>query len=447
MNARHLTVIGAGYVGLATAIGLAVRGHEIEVVEVRADRRGSLQRGVLPIHEPGMDKAYARPEVRARIRAVAKMGKWHRDGIMICVGTPVQEGGRSDLTQLEAALRMVRPYVADGVPMVIRSTMPPGATGQVTRWANGDRSRIFINPEFLRQGTALEDFLEPTRVVIGRFPEADAATLDMVIEIFRVEDAPLLVVGVAEAELIKNGANAYLALKLSFTNEISALSEELGADVSNVLEGLGFDPRLGKQMQPSFGFGGSCLPKELKALTNTGRDLGIEMHVTSAASEANEAHQRRFARRIVAAAGPKARRIGLLGLAFKAGTDDVRYSPALRVAQLLLDRGLVVVAYDPHAAENAARELPQLQIAASAMEAIEGADAAVIATEWPELRDLNWGAAGERMACRVIVDGRRLLDPEKMVALGFDYQRIGGPAPVAGGPATDVDRAADIVAD
>jgi UDPglucose 6-dehydrogenase len=203
----------------------------------------------------------------------------------------------------------------------------------------------------------------------------------------------------------------------------------------HVLEGIGLDPRIGRRyMRPGYGFGGSCLPKELRALTNVGRDLGVEMHVTSAASEANEAHQRRFARRVAAALPPRCRRVALLGLAFKAGTDDVRHAPALRVAQLLLDRDLEVVGYDPFAAGNAAIALPALELASSAEAALAGAGVAAITTEWPEFRDLDWASIGETMAARIIVDGRRLLDPSMMQSLGFRYEAIGAPAVLAEQP-------------
>jgi UDPglucose 6-dehydrogenase len=424
----HLTVVGAGYVGLATAIGLASRGHTVDLVEVRQDRLDALARGELPIHEPGMDAAFADPVVRDRIRAVARIPEGPSDLVLICVGTPVGENGRSDLRQLQSALEASRPLAQSGVPLVIRSTLPVGSNDQIIRWAGGDPSRIFTNPEFLVQGRALEDFLAPSRVVIGRFPDADAKALAVVETVLSVGACPVMVVSVAEADLIKNGANAFLALKLSYANELAVLCEELGADVVTVIDGIGLDPRLGKKyMQPGFGFGGSCLPKDLRSLTNVGRDLGLEMHVTSAASEANESHQRRFARRILGSLEPGARRVAMLGLAFKAGTDDVRSSPALRVAELLMARGVEVVGYDPHAARNAAAVLPGLHLAATAEEALEGAGAAVIGTEWPEFRELDWRSIASRMAAPVVFDGRRLLDGPALRALGFRYEAVGAP--------------------
>lgn len=422
----RVTVVGAGYVGLASSIGLAIHGHRVELIEVRADRLDSLRSGKLPIHEPGMDEAFSRPEVRTRIHPESELIDRHPDVILLCVGTPVLDGGRSDLSQVESALKSVRPLLEAGSPLIIRSTLPPGSTKQVLRWVPGVESRLFASPEFLRQGKALEDFLHPSRVVIGAFAGADPKDLALVTELLHFDDAPLLLVSAEEAEIIKNGANAFLALKLSFANELAALCEELGADVMPVIEGIGLDDRIGrKYMQPSFGFGGSCLPKELRALATVGRDNGLEMHVISAAAEANDAQQRRFARRILRALPSGTPRVALLGLAFKADTDDVRYSPALRVAQLLLDRGADVVGYDPQAAANAAYVLPALKQVSSAEAALAGASVAVIATEWPEFRELDWATIGKTMATRLVIDGRRLLDPEKMRTLGYQYESIG----------------------
>jgi len=412
----NLTVVGAGYVGLATAVGLASRGHSIDLVEIRRDRLETLHSGKLPIHEPAMERAFADPAIRARIHPIDHMPDGPTDAVLVCVGTPVGENGKSDLRQLEGALQAAGSLTASGAPVVIRSTLPAGSNDQVVRWAGGDRSRIFTNPEFLAQGTALEDFLAPSRVVIGTFENPDPAALKVVTDVLGTDICPVLVVSVVEADLIKNGANAYL------------------------------DPRLGKKyMQPGFGFGGSCLPKDLRSITNVGRDLGLEMHVTSAASEANEAHQRRFARRILSALPSGCRRVAMLGLAFKAGTDDVRSSPALRVAELMIARGVEVVGYDPFAAQNAALALPGLQLAATAADALAGAGVAVIGTEWPEFIELDWRALAPTMAAPIVIDGRRLLDGATMRALGFSYSAVGAPserAPLVRGTARSDEPAA-----
>jgi UDPglucose 6-dehydrogenase len=426
---RRISVIGAGYVGLATSVGLANRGHVIDLVETRPDRLQILESGSLPIHEPGMASVFADPDTRSRIRpfSAPQLGC---DLIMVCVGTPVDEEGRSDLRPIESALRSVAALVAAGTPVVIRSTLPAGSGPRIVEWLGGHRSRIFLNPEFLQQGRAIEDFLEPTRVVIGAYPDADPDALAMVRDVLHFTSCPLLVVGMMEADLIKNGANAFLALKLSFANELAVLCEALGADVVEVVEGIGLDPRIGtKHMRPSFGFGGSCLPKDLCALTNVGKELGLAMHVTSAASEANADHQEHFASRVAGLLPAGCTRVALLGLAFKAGTDDTRSSPSLRVAQILIDRGVDVVGYDPHAAENALREVPGLSIAATAADAIASAGVVAIGTEWPEFRDLDWAALAGTMVSPTVIDGRRLLDADRMRALGYHYETVGAPIP------------------
>jgi UDPglucose 6-dehydrogenase len=427
-RSRRLSVIGAGYVGLATAVGLAAQGHEVDLVETRPDRLESLLAGFLPIHEPGMAAAYADRQTKSRIHPMASPAPGS-DLLLVCVGTPIDEDGRSDLRQVESALRSVAALAASGTPVVIRSTLPAGSGETIVKWLGGDSSRVFANPEFLRQGHAIEDFLKPTRVVIGAFPHVDPDALALVKEVLYFGDGPLLVVGMAEADLIKNGANAFLALRLSFANELAVLCEALGADVIKVIEGIGLDKRLGSgYMQPSFGFGGSCLPKDLRALTNVGKNFGLKMHVTSAASEANADHQQHFAERVVGLMPPGSRRVAILGLAFKAGTDDVRSSPSLHVAQILIERGLEVVGFDPQVAAMATREVPGLSVADSAQSAVAGAGVVVIGTEWPEFRDLDWATLATTMAAPTVIDGRRLLDGERMRALGYHFETIGASA-------------------
>jgi UDPglucose 6-dehydrogenase len=431
---QRVLVVGAGYVGLTTAIGLAAVGHQAELIEIRADRLDALRAGTLPIYEPGLREAFESVDTRSRITISAAPSATHVDAVLLCVGTPMDGAGRADLRQVESALFAVREQLASGATLIIRSTLPVGSTEQVIGWSAAPTSRTFINPEFLRQGSALQDFLHPTRVVIGLFPDADPVAVGRVQALLHVDPtAPVLLVGIAEADLIKNGANAFLALKLSFTNELASLSEVLSADVDVVLEGIGLDPRIGRSyMRPSFGFGGSCLPKELATLASAGRERGLPMQMTAAAAEANESHQRRFADRILAALGnARPKRVGLLGLAFKAGTDDVRLSPALRVAQILLDAGASVVAHDPMAGPQALRSVPELVLADSAEAALHDADVAVLATDWPEYARLDWKAIRGTMATPLVFDGRRMLRSLDLGALGFRYESVGSPSATA----------------
>jgi UDPglucose 6-dehydrogenase len=438
MRSHRVTTIGAGYVGLVTAVGLARLGHDIDLVEIDPERRRVLASGDVPIHEPGLNDAFAEALRAGRLRVTDSPEPTARM-LLVCVGTPIDQDGRSDLTQLDSAVRGLAERVPDAT-LVIRSTLPPGTTRLALEWSGLAASQVFINPEFLRQGSALEDFLHPSRIVIGRFPDADPDRLRDVRALYDSIDAPRLEVDVAAAELIKNAANAFLALKLSFVNEVATLCEEYGAEVGDVLNGLALDPRIGgTYMRPSFGFGGSCLPKELRALAAAGVARGLPMHVTTAGSSANTASRQRFAGRIATVLnGLDGRTIALLGLAFKSNTDDVRDSPAIDLASALLASGATVRAFDPKASSKAARALPSLEIVDDASEAIDDADVVVIATEWPEFADLDWAELGSTMRRRLIVDGKRLLDPGRMRDLGFEYLAVGSPSVASAGiPAPD----------
>ena len=427
MTPQRILVIGAGYVGLVTAAGLSRLGHFVTVVESRPDRLDSLRAGRVPIHEAGLQDAIDEARQAGLLDVEATIPESGCDWAMVCVGTPIGDGGRSDLSQIGAALKQIEPLARSGCGVVIRSTMPIGTTELVVGRSGLDRSRVFTNPEFLRQGTALEDFLHPSRIVIGTFAEADDRLTTELAALFDPLGAETLTVSVGEAELIKNGANAFLALKLSFTNELALLSEAAGADAGVVIDGITRDPRIGTSyMRPGFGFGGSCLPKELQTVALAGTARGLEMHVTTAAAAANEAHQRRFAARIATIlGGVGGRRVTMLGMAFKAGTDDIRMSPAVRVADLLALGGADLRTFDPEAAENVRRERPEFAVCGTSEEALDGADAAVIATEWPQFRSIDWAAARDRMARPVVIDGRRLLDAASMQSLGFDYYALG----------------------
>ncbi len=435
---RSLTVVGAGYVGLVSAVGLAGLGHSVRLVETGEARLRMLQAGRIPIHEAGLQEAFDAAIAAGRLEVMGAIAP-NPGMLLICVGTPIDDFGQSDLTQLDSALDALRDGFGPDDILVIRSTLPVGGTRRSVEATGLPTARVFTNPEFLRQGTAVDDFARPSRIVVGRFPDADPAALDAVIGLYDTIGSPRQVVSVEAAEIIKNGANAFLALKLSFTNEIASLCEEAGADADEVLDGIGADPRIGRTyMQPSYGFGGSCLPKELATLAVAGKTLGLPMHVTTAAAAANMAAQERFAERIASAlGGPAGRTVGLLGLAFKAGTDDTRDSPALRLAGWLLDHGATVRAYDPAAGPQAAARLAGLDVTDSAEAAVLGSDVAVIGTEWPEFRDLPWASWIDSGAPHLIIDGRRLLDASALRAAGYRVLVLGdGRAEPAPTPAT-----------
>ncbi|HEY4190010.1 MAG TPA: nucleotide sugar dehydrogenase [Candidatus Limnocylindrales bacterium] len=429
-SSRSIAVVGAGYVGLVSAVGFAAMGHSVELVETDRERVAALRAGRVPFRERGVQEALTAALGSGAITLLDGAAGTTAGIALICVGTPIDEAGRADTQAVEQVISELAGRQQPPI-VVVRSTLPVGTCKRLL--GDGsilDASRFFTAPEFLRQGSALDDFYAPTRVIIGRGPSADPAAEAVLRELFEDFDAPLRFVTLEESELIKNGANAFLALKISFANEIAGLAERAGADAGPVLDGIALDPRIGgSMMHPSFGFGGSCLPKELATIAAAGRDRGLPMLVTTAAAEANLAQQRQFAERIDAAVGGVANRtIALLGLAFKAGTDDIRSSPAIGLAQWLVEHGAVVQAYDPSAGERARRAVPGIAVQDSAMAALARADAVVIATEWPEFADLDWAQARTRMATAVVIDGRRLLDPARMHDLGFDYSRVGTPS-------------------
>ena len=421
----RITVIGAGYVGLVTGVGLATSGHDVTFVERNRRRLDELREGRMPIEEPGLADAFA--AARGRIDVIERLHEAEAaDLAFVCVATPIGEGGESDLSQISSALEDLRPYRE--LDISVRSTLMPGYSARLPALlGRADGERISTNPEFLRQGSAMEDFAAPSRIVIGRFEETSDRHLALLEAVYRHLEAPRLVVSVAAAELIKNAANAFLALKLSFVNEVAALSEGYGVEVEEVLAGIALDPRIGSAyMKPGLGFGGSCLPKELQVVDVAGRRRGLAMHIARAASQVNLEQQDRFAHRVLAELPVGAGRVGLLGLSFKANTDDLRGSPAIHVARRLVQAGHAVVAFDPAVRPEAAREaVPGIDVAASAEAVFTEADAVVIATEWPQFTTLDLGALAHGMRRSLLFDGRGLIDPAKAVAAGLSYRGVG----------------------
>jgi UDPglucose 6-dehydrogenase len=422
----HIAVIGAGYVGLVTGVSLASIGrHHVTLVETSPSRLEELRRGVMPIEEPDLAAAFA--DVADRITIVDSLAKVERpDLVFVCVATPITDTGEPDLTQLRTVLEDLGPYPE--LHVSIRSTLPPGLSSRLpSLMGRPNGERLSTNPEFLRQGSAMADYAHPSRIVIGRFDETSAEHLELLDRLFGPIEAPRIQVGVAAAELIKNVANGFLALKLSFVNEVAALSEEYGVEVDEVLSGIALDPRIGSAyMRPGIGFGGSCLPKELQVLASAGRRQGLPMHVARAVAQVNLEQQDRFVRRILAELPAHGARVGLLGLSFKADTDDLRGSPAIHVARRLLEAGHGVLAFDPAVRPDRAREaVPGIEIAPDAMAVFDGADAVVIATEWPEFAEIDLPAARRAMRQAKLFDGRGLIRPADAVAAGFAYRGIG----------------------
>ena len=434
----HVAVLGAGYVGLVTGVSLARIGeHHVTFVEKSQARFEALSQGLMPIEEPGLAAAFN--EARPRISVVESIEQAELpDLVFIAVATPISDTGDPDFTQLLSATTDLQAW--PDVHICVRSTLPPGISHRLPRMlgrVNGER--LSTNPEFLRQGSAMEDFAHPSRIVFGRYPETSNEHLGLVERAYAQIEAPRLHVDVAAAELIKNVANGFLALKLSFVNEVAALSEEYGVEVEQVLEGIALDPRIGSSyMRPGLGFGGSCLPKELQVLASAGRHRGIGMHVARAAAQVNIEQQDRFVRRILAELPSEGGRVGLLGLSFKANTDDLRGSPAIYVAKRLIEDGHDVIAYDPAVRPERARDaVPRILVAGSAPEVFDGADAIAVTTEWPAFAELPLSELRGRVRNAVLFDGRGIIEPSSATDAGFHYRAVGrhsrspAPTPIA----------------
>ena len=422
----RVAVFGAGYVGLVTGACLAELGHEVVVRDVVDEKIEALHAGRVPIHEDGLAELLDANAERLVFTTDVAEAVEGADVVYIAVGTPPTHSGDADLSAVWTVVDEL-PLVERRIVVAMKSTVPVG-TGRSVRHRLDDRGLGNIgyvsNPEFTAEGTAVHDFMRPDRIVIGAFDVADG---DVVAKLHEGIAAPVVRCDVASAEMIKLAANAALVTRISFINEIANVCEATGADVTTVAEGIGLDRRIGPSfLRAGIGFGGSCFPKDSLALKQLAANSGYNFQLLNAVIEVNELQKRRVIGKLERRLGPlRGKRIALLGLAFKPGTDDMREAPSLVLAGRLLSEGADVTAWDPVA--NGAAHLHGVAIAASALEALDGADAAVVVTEWPEFRELDWAAAGERMRTRVVVDGRNLLDPDALRALGFAYEGIGRP--------------------
>lgn len=424
-----LGVIGGGYVGLVTAACFADLGRRVLCAESDESRLSLLRQGKCPIFEPGLDDLLTRGVASGRLSFTESAAEAAEDAdfVFICVQTPASADGTPDMTFVGDAARQIGPVLSPRTVVVNKSTMPVGSTEwvrKVCEEAGASEVHFVSNPEFLREGSAVYDFMHPDRIVIGS-SETEAAV--RVSELYKPLNAPVIITDSASAELIKYASNAYLAMRLSFVNALAELSDTVGADISDVTLGMGYDRRIGFEfLKPGPGFGGSCFPKDTQALRAIALAEDVDFPLLDATLTINEEQLDRVCRRIVDAVGDvEGPRVAVFGLAFKANTDDVRQSPAVGVARHLLDSGIEVVATDPAAAANALRVLPDLQIAPDPYAAAQGADCIAILTEWDEYRWLDYAAIGKSMRKKSIVDVRNILDPAAIKRLGFDYKGIG----------------------
>ena len=418
-------VIGTGYVGLVTAAGFAELGNDVYCVDVDADKVAALQRGEIPIHEPGLPELVARHEGRLRFSTTLSDALEHARLLFVAVGTPPTYSGDADLSAVHAVVASMPP--SDRHALVMKSTVPVG-TGSAIKRAFVEQGkpgfRYVSCPEFLREGSAVADFLNPDRVVVG--DDGDWAG-EAVVDVYAPLDAPLVRTDIASAEMIKMASNAFLATKISFINEIANVCEETGADVSEVARGMGLDDRIGpKFLNAGLGYGGSCFPKDVSALKQLAGNSGYHFQLLNAVIEVNELQKRRVAGKLQKHLGPLVgKTVALLGLAFKPDTDDMREASSLVLAARLTADGARVRAYDPVAEAEARNLMPGLDYSESALDAVEGADAVVLVTEWDEFKDLDWAEVAKRMSGKLVLDGRNALDADAIRSAGLAYEGVG----------------------
>jgi UDPglucose 6-dehydrogenase len=427
MNAEResIAVIGTGYVGLVTAAGFAELGNEVWCVDVDADKIARLNRGEIPIWEPGLEECVARNRERMHFSTDLAPALEHTRLLFVAVGTPPTYSGDADLSSVNAVVAAMP--ASDEHAMVMKSTVPVGTGAAIARIfaEQGKDGLAYVScPEFLKEGSALKDFLEPDRVVVG--DEGDWAG-DGVVKLYEPLGVPLVRTDINSAEMIKLAANAFLATKISFINEIANVCEETGADVLEVARGMGLDQRIGTHfLKPGIGFGGSCFPKDVSALKQLAGNSGYHFQLLTAVIEVNELQKRRVVQKLQKHLGSLVgKRIALLGLAFKANTDDMREASSLVLAARLQADGAQVIAYDPVAETEARKLMIGVEFADSALEAVLGADACIIVTEWPEFAELDWSEISRRMAGTLVIDGRNFVDREAIGAAGFVYEGIG----------------------
>ena len=432
----NVVMIGAGYVGLVSGACFAEFGANVTCVDVDADRIDALQRGKVPIYEPGLDDLVRRTTESGRLAFAAgyEPAVGGADIVFLAVGTPSRrDDGHADLSCVHAAVHDLAAQLRGYTVVVDKSTVPVGTARQIESRIRDANPRadfdVASNPEFLRQGAAIEDFMRPDRVVIGVESPRAEARLRALYRPLNLIETPILVTNLESAELVKYAANAFLATKISFINEMAVLCESVGADVHAVAKGMGLDGRIGRKfLHPGPGYGGSCFPKDTLALARIAQERGTPARVVEAVMEVNAAQRARMVEKIRAALGGSAsgRTLAVLGLTFKPETDDMREAPAAAILPPLVENGALVRAHDPKGVEEAKRVLPEgIVYCDDIYDTLSGADATILMTEWNAYRGLDLARVRERMRGRIFVDLRNVYEPREMRACGFDYVCVG----------------------
>lgn len=430
-----ICMIGAGYVGLVSAACFSEFGWHVECIDNDPDRLEQLAKNVSPIYEPGLDDLLARNTKAGRLSFSGDLGPSvaGADVVFLAVGTPMRRGdGHADLSYIYAAVEELAPHLTGFTVITTKSTVPVGTSREIERRIKAVRSdadfAVCSNPEFLREGSAIKDFTHPDRVLVG---VDDNRAQDLMGELYRplaLRDAPIVFVSRESAELAKYAANAFLALKISFINEVADLCEQVGANVQEVADAIGRDKRIGdKFLHPGPGYGGSCFPKDVSAIVRTAREAKTPLSIVEQVQTVNEERKLAMAGRVIDMLGrdPRGATIAVLGVTFKPNTDDMRDAPSLAVIPMLQEKGANIRAYDPEGRKQAEPLLPNVTWCAGAMEALDGSDALVVLTEWNEFRALNLKKAKAAMVGDALVDLRNIFEPSRAREAGFRYQGIG----------------------
>ncbi len=430
----QIAVVGTGYVGLVTGAGLADFGNEVTCVDIDVKKIEALRKGEIPIYEPGLDKLVSKNVKEGRLEFTTELAQSIRSAraIFIAVGTPPRPDGSADLRYVEDVARSIAKHMNGPKLVITKSTVPIGTGRMIERIlaekGAGHRASVVSNPEFLREGSAIEDFMKPDRVVIGASDPESAELMKEIYAPLHSLEVPFVVTNVESAELIKYASNGFLAVKITFINEIAQICEKVGADVQKVARGMGLDSRIGpKFLQAGPGFGGSCFPKDTSAMAEIARQHGYDFQIMEAVLRVNDDIKQRMVAKIINAAGGdvSGKTVALLGLAFKPETDDMRDSPAIPIVKGLQKRGASIRAYDPHAMENCRSIFENVTYCEDAYATAIDADVLVIATEWNEFRALNLARIKKSMHQPVLVDLRNVYDPKRVRALGFRYTSVG----------------------
>jgi len=422
----QVAIIGTGYVGLASGACLSSLGHHVVCLDIDAEKISLLRSGQIPIVETGLAELVTAGIANQSLSFTTEISESipRADVVFLCLPTPQDDDGSADLSYVEKAVSDIRSALKPGAIVVNKSTVPVGTAVRVKNILQRDDVSVVSNPEFLRQGTAVQDFLHPSRVVIGG---DDSTATAAVVALYEGVDAPVLQMKTASAEALKYAANAFLATKLTFINAMADICEAVGADIFDVATGIGMDPRIGTDMlRAGPGWGGSCFPKDTRALVSIAADGGYDFALLRGVIETNDQHYARIANKVIEECGGsvKGKVVASWGLTFKAETDDLRDSPAIKILTVLHEAGALIQAYDPTAKQTYAA-YPWIKISSSALEACDGADVLAVLTEWKEFAEVNPKEIGQRLRAKMVVDGRNVLNRDAWQAAGFTYKGVG----------------------